>query len=468
MKALIVTSQPEVIDNIMTLFDESFEVSIAGNRMSGRESYLNKAFDIVYYDITFLSLEGRSFEGVFLELKKIKPQQKIIILTDQEHIRDTMELIKLGASDYLTYPIDPLEIKTVTERLIARERKIARLEAQSDTFWQDDFLEVIETKCENMKAVYEMIKDVAPTNSTVLINGETGVGKGVLAQLLHNHSTRKWKPFVHVHCGAIAENLIESELFGHEKGAFTGAIKTKLGKFELAHGGTIFLDEIATLSPVAQIKLLQVMQDSLFQRVGGESDIKVNVRIIAATHENLKDLSDKGEFRKDLFYRLNVFPVELPSLKERVEDLPHIIDVFINRLQQANTKFVSGIQPETLSGLMKYSWPGNIRELENLIERAYILEKSTVLTHSSFPVELFEPLQDQAILPLNLSWTLAEARNRNNENFEHHYLKKILAMTNGKINLAAEKAGISARQLNNLMNKHKLHKEDFKPKNLGL
>ncbi len=467
MKVLIVTSQPDIISNALNLFDDTFEVSIAGNRMSGKESFLSKNFDLVFYDINFLSFEGKAHSEVFSSFKKAKPQQKFIILTEQENIRETMEVIKLGANDYLTYPIDSLEIKTVTDRVIARERKIARLEAQKDNFWQDDFLEVVDTKCKNMKAVYEMVKDVAPTNSTVLINGETGVGKGVLAKLLHNHSSRKGHPFVHVHCGAIAENLIESELFGHEKGAFTGAIKKKLGKFELAHNGTIFLDEIGTLSPVAQIKLLQVMQDSLFQRVGGEVDIKVNVRIVAATHENLKVLSEKGEFRKDLFYRLNVFPVELPSLKDRVEDLPHIIGVFINRLQQANTKYISGIQPETLSALMKYSWPGNIRELENLIERAYILEKSTVLTHSSFPVEIFEPLKDQAILPLNLNWTLAEARNRNNENFEHHYLKKILAISNGKINLAAEKAGISVRQLNNLMNKHKLQKEDFKPKNIN-
>lgn len=464
MKALIVTNQTDTIENIMSLFDSSFEVKVAGNRLSGKEQFINNTHDIVYYDITCLNVHGVSAKDTFIELKKIKPTQKVIILSPQENIREAMELIKAGANDYLTYPIDPLEIKTVTEQTIALERKIAKLEATQDHFWQEDFRDIVDTKSEKMAQVYEMAKDVAPTNSTVLINGETGVGKGVLARLLHHHSSRKDQQFIHVHCGAIAETLIESELFGHEKGAFTGAIKRKLGKFELAHNGTIFLDEISTLSSVAQIKLLQVMQDSIFQRVGGETDIKVNVRIIAATNESLKQLSDKGLFRSDLYYRLNVFPMELPPLRERAEDLDHITELFIKRMQTSSLKQIDGIQPETLSALKKYSWPGNIRELENLIERAYILEKSSTLGHSSFPLEIFDSLNDQAILPLNLDWTLAEARSRNNENFEHQYLKELLTKMQGKINLTAEKAGISVRQLNNLMNKYNLHKEEFKPK----
>jgi DNA-binding NtrC family response regulator len=464
MKILLATDEITLIEAVRNCFSDDISADTAGNPMSFREHFLNHNYDITFCDLKFLNSRNDSHQSSFQELRQSRPGVRFIILSEQDNVRKAIDLIKMGADDYLTYPVDPLELRAIAEKTISHERKIAELQALRTEFWDSESLQLVKTESQKMKNVYEMVQDVAPTNSTVLLTGETGVGKGVLARLIHQHSSRKNDQFIQVHCGAIPDNLIESELFGHEKGAFTGAIKRKLGKFELANGGTIFLDEVSTLTPAAQIKLLQVMQDSIFQRVGGESDIKINVRIIAATNENLKELSQKERFRSDLFYRLNVFPIEIPPLRDRTDDIEHIVHVFISRLSKQHSKQVTTVNPETLAALKKYSWPGNIRELENLVERAYILEKSSQLSTQSFPLELFKDLEDQAVLPLHLGLTLAEARNRNNESFERQYLIELLTQTKGKIGPTAEKAGISVRQLNNLMNKYKIYKEEFKTK----
>ena len=342
------------------------------------------------------------------------------------------------------------------------ECRKAELDYLRDRFWQDEAMSYVRTKNAEMQDVFTKVKDVAPTKSTILLFGETGVGKGLIAKIIHQHSSRKNTQFIQVHCGAIPDNLIESELFGHEKGAFTGAVKRKLGKFELAHRGTIFLDEVSTLTPAAQIKLLHVLQESTLQRVGGEADIKVDIRVIAATNDDLKELVEQRRFRRDLYYRLNVFPIGIPPLRERVEDIPQMVNEFVARLNQTYVKAVRGIQPEVLKTLMSYDWPGNIRELENLVERAYILEKAALLTAESFPRELFDKGPSSAVLPLNIGLPLAEARNRLVENFERQYIKEVLQRTQGKIGEAAGLAGIGVRQLNKLMNKYHLAKEDFK------
>jgi DNA-binding NtrC family response regulator len=292
--------------------------------------------------------------------------------------------------------------------------------------------------------------------------GETGTGKSVLAQLIHKHSNRKDAQFISVHCGALPDTLIESEMFGHEKGAFTGAVRRKLGKFEFATGGTIFLDEIATTSPAAQIKLLQVLQDGTYQRVGGEETLKTDVRVIVATNADLKQMCDEGNFRKDLYYRLNVFPIEIPLLRDRTEDIPVLIDNFLNKLNQYSSKEIHGAHPLVLDALAGYPWPGNIRELENLVERAYILETSSVLTPESFPGELFEEETVSVKIPSSEQLTLAEVRQRSIEDIERNYLKDALIRNKGKINETARDAGISSRQLNKLMNRYGLRKEEFK------
>jgi transcriptional regulator with GAF, ATPase, and Fis domain len=313
-----------------------------------------------------------------------------------------------------------------------------------------------------MKAVYRNIRSVAPTKSTVLLSGETGTGKGIAANLIHRHSNRREGPFISVHCGAIPDTLLESELFGHEKGAFTGAVRRKLGKFEIATGGTIFLDEIGTITPSAQIKLLQVLQDGIFQRIGGEQSIKTDVRVICATNTNLKWMCEEGDFRKDLYYRINVFPIDIPPLRERVEDIPHLVEVFLKQMNKFNTKEINDVSPQVVETLKRYSWPGNIRELENLMERAYILETSSVLTPESFPVELFESESVSANPPVDSSLTLAEVRRKGIEDIERNYLKELLARNRGRVKESAEAAGITTRQLHKLMAKYGIRKEEFR------
>jgi transcriptional regulator with GAF, ATPase, and Fis domain len=313
-----------------------------------------------------------------------------------------------------------------------------------------------------MKRVFEQIRSVAPTKSTVLLLGETGTGKSVLAQLVHQQSNRKDDQFIGVHCGAIPDTLIESEMFGHEKGAFTGAVRKKMGKFEIATGGTIFLDEIGTITPAAQIKLLQVLQDGSYQRVGGEQTFKTDVRVITATNADLKNMCLEGTFRKDLYYRLNVFPIEIPPLRDRLEDIPLFIASFLNKLNQFSLKSIRGVHQQVVESLMNYSWPGNIRELENLVERAYILEASSVLTPESFPNELFEAETTPVFIPSSEHMTLAQTRQRGIEEIERNYLKDLLSRHKGKINASARDAGISSRQLNKLMNRYGIRKEDFK------
>jgi transcriptional regulator with GAF, ATPase, and Fis domain len=284
----------------------------------------------------------------------------------------------------------------------------------------------------------------------------------VIAQLVHQHSKRSEKQFISVHCGGIPDSLLESELFGHEKGAFTGAIRRKLGKFEIAHSGTIFLDEIGTISTAMQISLLQILQDRTFQRVGGEHVLKADVRVIAATNTNLLKMVEEGTFRSDLYYRLNVFPIELPRLEDRIEDIPILVENFLKRLNKVNAKHINDIHPEVLDAFQCYPWPGNIRELENLLERAYILELSSILTPKSFPADLFRNGKKKNKNSVDTSLTLHEVRQREIERAERQYLNELLLKNHGKIKPTARDAGIGERQLNKLMHRYGILKEDFK------
>ncbi len=315
-----------------------------------------------------------------------------------------------------------------------------------------------------MQAIYKKIDLVANTRSTVLISGETGTGKNVIARLVHSKSNRRNGPFVIVHCGSLPESLVESELFGHEKGSFTGAYRRKRGKFELAAGGTIFLDEIATISPSVQIRLLQVLQERVIHRVGGEEDIPVDVRIIAAGNEDLSDLVDSNNFRSDLYYRLNVFPIEIPPLRNHAEDIPHLAEYMLSRLVTQHGKDITSFVPCVLESFKSYQWPGNVRELENVIERGFILETSDVMTPESFPPEIMESAPTQTSLSLDISLPLADVRKIVLENTERAYLKELLIQYKGKIEKSAIQAGMTSRQLRNLMKKYSLKKEDFHEK----
>jgi transcriptional regulator with GAF, ATPase, and Fis domain len=313
-----------------------------------------------------------------------------------------------------------------------------------------------------MAHVRKLVAQVAPSDASVLVLGESGTGKELVARGVHEASQRCDGPFVPVNCGAIPGELLESELFGHEKGAFTGAVRKKLGKFEIAKGGTILLDEIGTITPAAQIKLLGILQDGIFQRVGGEETIDANVRVIAATNSNLKEMSGKGTFRKDLYYRLNVFPIEVPPLRARREDIPFFVAGFLEKLNSFQSKAIHDVHPQVLEALQRYSWPGNIRELENLVERAYILEKSAVLTPESFPGELFESALPSADTQVNASLHLAEVRRIGIAQIERRYIKELLGRNHGRINQSAAEAAVTTRQLHKLMKKYGIRKEEFK------
>lgn len=318
------------------------------------------------------------------------------------------------------------------------------------------------TRSTVMQSVFEKVRSVAVTHTTVMLQGETGTGKGVIARLIHRCSEHCEGPFISVHCGSIPDTLVESEMFGHEKGAFTGALRRKPGKFEIARDGTIFLDEIGTVSIAVQVKLLQVLQERSFQRIGGDEFLQSNARVIAATNMNLRRMTDSGTFRKDLYYRLNVFPIEIPSLRQRKEDIPLLVDTFLERLNQRYQKKIRSVAPTVMSALERHSWPGNIRELENLIERAFILEKTEELTLDSLPEEFFGICHPILQNPIDPTRTLAEVRRQGIAQIEKKYLVEILTLKRGKIGETAQQAGISPRQLHKLMGKYGLRKETYK------
>lgn len=325
-----------------------------------------------------------------------------------------------------------------------------------------DLQKLTRTRTPAMQEVFTKAGRVAPTRTTVLLTGETGVGKSTVARLIHALSNRAGKPFVSIHCGAIPENLVESELFGHEKGAFTGAVRQKPGKFEVAHGGTVFLDEVGTLPPSSQIKLLEVLQSRTFQRVGGTRDIEVDIRVVAATNDDLEALCREGRFRKDLFYRINVFTLDIPPLRERRADLPALVDSLLLRLQPGEADPILDVEPDVLEALDRYDWPGNVRELENLLERALILETGSRLSRDSFPAEIFPTEGKVPVALLDCDLPLEEVRRHAVEEVEVAYLRQILERYSGRIDRSALHAGITTRQLHKLMTKHGLHKEEFK------
>jgi transcriptional regulator with GAF, ATPase, and Fis domain len=318
---------------------------------------------------------------------------------------------------------------------------------------------------EAMQVVLEKVRTVAPTRATVLLTGETGVGKGVLAKLIHHWSNRADKPFVSVHCGAIPDSLLESELFGHEKGSFTGAHRRKQGKFELADGGTLFLDEVGTITPSVQVKLLDVLQERRFHRVGGEEDVEVDIRIVAATNSDLNRAQMEGHFRPDLYHRLNVFPIEVPPLRERREDLPALVAHFLERLNTIYSKEIQGLEPTVDEAFLSYDWPGNVRELENVLERAYILESTIRISAQHVPFEILNTAEKHVAvaMPVGGTKTLAAARSEAVAAAERRYLIELLTTHQGRIDTSAQTAGITTRQLRKLLAKYEIRKADFKP-----
>ncbi len=452
----------------MEIFRESCPedgaISPASSLVEAYDNLQKFRSDLLFVDMDILKVAAASsgYKAVLQPFWLQYPTLDIVVMTPEAMLREAVVAVKQGVSDYIIYPFIVDEIRLLANTLAEAQKVQSELDYLRDQFWDKDAMPFVQTKSLAMKRVFENVRSVAPTKSTVLLSGETGTGKGVLAKLIHQHSNRRDEQFINVHCGAIPDTLLESELFGHEKGAFTGAVKRKQGKFEIAHGGTIFLDEIGTITPAAQIKLLKVLQDGVFQRVGGETDTKVDVRIITATNEDLKQLCEEQKFRKDLYYRLNVFPIELPLLSNRKEDIPGLVEVFLRQLNRFHSKDIFDIHPQVIEAFLNYSWPGNIRELENIMERAYILERSSVLVPESFPAELFSSDETMPRVQMDTMLPLSEVRRRGVEEIERCYLKEVLDTYCGKINKSAEAAGITTRQLHKLMKKYGLKKEEFK------
>jgi DNA-binding NtrC family response regulator len=461
---LIISPKEDEARLIRESLPSDYQVENADSLKNALSLHRQSSFDVIFSDLKLLrdTSETNDITEAIKPFKEMNPLAEILILSSKTFINDTVKALKAGASNYLTYPIDPAEVRHVIESVNESVKKSLELDYLRDQFWKPEWLEIISSRDAGMRDVYKKIRAVAATRATVLLNGETGTGKGLLARMIHMHSNRCDAPFISVHCGAIPDTLLESELFGHEKGSFTGAVRKKLGKFEMARGGTIFLDELGTITPPAQIKLLQVLQDGTFSRVGGEEALQTDARVITATNADLAEMSEQGDFRKDLYYRLNVFPIEIPPLRERVEDIPQIVEVFLEKLKKRHEKNIHSVHPQVLQAFKNYAWPGNIRELENLMERACILETTNVLTTEGFPAELFESGNAHAVLPVLDHLPLAEARRHATEDFERQYLRALFTRSKGKVNLAAEKAGISSRQLNKLMVKYGIRKEVFK------
>ncbi|MFZ5516221.1 MAG: sigma 54-interacting transcriptional regulator [Candidatus Zhuqueibacterota bacterium] len=466
MKSILVTTtNQEAVETIQKCFESGYKIDYAQTLEAGEELFSKKRYEFLFIDIEILknSKSDVDYKVQFLPFWRGTSDVDIIVLSTPQMVRDTVNAVKAGASNYLMYPLNPDEIKYIVDSLQEYSRMNSELNYLRDRFWRSEYLSVLRSNSPLMKEVFSKIRAVAPTESTVLITGETGTGKSVIAGLLHQHSKRSEKQYISVHCGGIIESLLESELFGHEKGAFTGAIRRKLGKFEIAHGGTIFLDEIGTISSSMQIALLQVLQDRTFQRVGGENVIKADVRILAATNSDLQKMVELSTFRNDLFYRLNVFPIELPRLEQRIEDIPILVENFLKRLNKANAKHINDVHPDVLEAFQCYAWPGNIRELENLIERAYILESSSILMPKSFPAELFKNGKKKSkVMAAESTLTLTQVRQREIDRVEKQYIIDLLTRHHGKINLTAKEAGIGERQLNKLMHRYGILKEDFK------
>ena len=461
---LVVQKNNQNVPMMQAAFAGEIRFSAADDWESALGQLNRSRYDMLFTDLETLieATGGKDAESGLQVFKKNHPSLEIVIMVQQDQIREAVRYVKAGAQDYITYPVSQEEVKLVIDSISRSILRQSELDYLRNQFWKADALDVVQTKSAAMVDVFKKIRSVAATRTTVLLAGETGTGKSILAKLIHQHSNRQRDQFISVHCGAIPDTLLESELFGHEKGAFTGALRKKLGKFEIANGGTIFLDEIGTLTPSAQIKLLQVLQDGTFSRVGGEETIRTNARVIAATNADLKQLSEQGIFRKDLYYRLNVFPIEIPPLRHRIEDIPYLVELFLKRLNREFQKSIEAVEPAVLEALAQYDWPGNVRELENLMERAYILENAPILSTEGFPKELCDNEISAAMMPVNSHIPLAEARKIALENFEHQYIKDLVARNRGKINASAVEAGISTRQLHKLMSKYGVRKEQYK------
>jgi two-component system NtrC family response regulator len=424
----------------------NYTVKTALSGEDGLEIVRNEEIDLVFTDFRMGGMNGLD---VVKEVKRINPEILIAVITAFSATEEAVEVMKAGAFDYLAKPINLDELEILVEKAkehnyLVSENKLLR-EQLEDKY---KFNSII-TQNARMEDVLNTAGRVAKSKSTVLIRGESGTGKELIAKAIHYSSNRKEKPLITVNCAALTESLLESELFGHEKGAFTGAVSQREGRFEQADGGTLFLDEVGDIPLQTQVKLLRALQFGEFERVGGTQTIKVDVRVITATNRDLEDLIRKGLFREDLFYRINVISITIPPLRERKSDIPLLIRHFIDRFAEENDKTVSGISKEAQNILMRYHFPGNIRELENIIERAVVLTRGNIITTNDLPSVVNNENHRAILDPHNFSDSYPDKVAA----FERAIIEEALEVKNGNQSQAAKMIGISERHLRSRMQK---------------
>ncbi len=432
MNKILVVDDEENIRLMLkrVLSKEKYEVQEASNGFMALQKIAQEKYSAILLDLKMPQMDGLQ---VINKIKEKDINIPIVMMSAYGTVPEAVEAMKLGAFDYLVKPFDLDELRIILERMISQnEIKNENQYYREEEDKRFNFKEII-FQSEAMRKVLEMIKRVAPLPTTVIITGESGTGKELIARAIHKNSPRREKPFIVANCVAFSPNILESELFGHEKGAFTGANSRRVGRFEIAHGGTIFLDEIGEINQITQAKLLRVVQEKEFERVGSSTSIKVDTRIVTATNKNLKKEVEDLRFRKDLFYRLNVFNIEIPPLRERKEDIQLLATYFIQKYNQILNKHISGISEEAYDLLLNYSFPGNVRELENIIERAMIM--------------CSQKLIEQDLLFFFNNKNIDNQKNNTLKEMEIEMIKRYLIKNNGNRTKTALDLGISRRSL---------------------
>lgn len=458
-RILVVDDQEAFIQQIKKrLVREGYEVELSTDGERAIMALEEKRYDLVISD---LKLSGMNGLELLASVKVKFPEMSFIVMTAYGSVETAVEAMKKGASDYVTKPFSPEELILIVNNVLEKQSLVNEIRVlRREVEGRYSFGNII-GKNPGMQEVYDLISNVADTDATVLIRGETGTGKELVAKSIHFNSRRKDNAFVSLNCGALPETLLESELFGYEKGAFTGAIRQKIGKFEYADGGTVFLDEVSDLSPATQVKLLRVLQERVIERVGGNGQIEVDVRIIAATNKDLEEEVAEGRFREDLYYRLNVVPIKLPPLRERKEDIPLLAKHFLAKYARLLNKDVTIMPQEVLNEMMAYDWPGNVRQLENLIERAIIMAKGNTITH----IDLSDDLRRRKIEPpgqLAVHLPFKEAKERVVKEYERDYFINLLGRCRGNITQSAKISQLDMKTLRRKMKEYGLKKKDFK------
>lgn len=436
MRLLIVDDEKNTREGLKWALErEEMEVQTAGD---GEEALAMLRADPAELVITDLKMPRMDGMELLRHLREEFPETDVVILTGHGTVESAVEAMRVGAFHYLIKPVNLDELKLLLERVVERRRfreENERLRAEVDQLYG---FEQIVGRSAAMQEVFQRVRQVAPTRASVLIQGDTGTGKELIARAIHHNSPRRHRPFVAVNCGALAESLLESELFGHEKGAFTNAVRTKPGRFEMADRGTIFLDEISETSPEFQVKLLRVLQEQEIERVGGTQTIKVDIRIIAATNRDLEQEVAEGRFREDLFWRLNVVRIVVPPLRERPEDIPLLIEFFLNQFNKEHGKQVT-LSPRALALLTTYSWPGNVRQLRTTIESLVILSTSREISPRQLPPEIQRETAPAQVVKFRVGTPLREA--------EKELIQATLAANDGNKALAARLLGLGRKTL---------------------